>query len=68
MDVGVFHEKKFMDGIYTRELDGFRVGVTSLSIRHRGGVALLYQDSPNFAVEVIRQFGANFVMCQLATG
>ena len=36
--------------------------------RHRGGVALFYWDSPNFAVKEIRQFGANVIACQLETG
>ena len=36
--------------------------------RHRGSVALFYRDFPNFTVEAIRQFGANVIPCQLATG
>ena len=68
MDIGVFQENKFMNGIYTRELDGYRVVVTSSSNRHCGKVALFYQESPKFAVEAMHQFGANFIMCQLATG
>ena len=36
--------------------------------RHRGGVALFYQDSPVFKVEAILKFGANVIACQLETG
>ena len=28
----------------------------------------MFKNSPNFSVKAIRQFGANFVACQLATG
>ena len=37
-------------------------------IRHQGGVALFYLESPAFEVEAIRQFGANVIVCQLVTG
>ena len=47
---------------------GYKVNVTSSPSRHRGSVALFYWDSPAFAVEVIRQFGVNVIMCQLVTG
>ena len=36
-------------------------------IRHCSGVALFYRYSPNFAVKVICQFGANVIVCQLVT-
>ena len=36
--------------------------------RHRCGVTLFYRNSLAFAVEVIHQFGANVIECQLATG
>ena len=68
MDVSVFQETTITDGIYTRGYTGYRVVGTSVPIRHHGGVMLFYQDSPNFAVEAIRQFGVNVIACQLATG
>ena len=68
MDAGMFQEKKLIDGIYTRGLAGYKVFMTSASIRHRGGVALFYRDSPNFVVDAIRQFGVNLITCQLETG
>ena len=40
------------------------IGVDPL---HQGGVTLFYRDSPVLAVKAIRQFGANFIACQLAT-
>ena len=52
--------------IYTQGSSGYRVVATSASSRHRGGVALFYQNYPNFASEAIRQFGVNVIACQLA--
>ena len=68
VDVGVFQETKFTDGIYTRVSEGYRVVATPALSRHQGGVTIFYRDSPVFAVEKIRQFGANVIACQLATG
>ena len=36
--------------------------------RHQGGVVIFYWESSIFAVEAIRQFGANVIACQLVTG
>ena len=66
--VGVFQEAKLTDSIYTRGSAGYRVVVTPAPIRHRSSIAIFYLDPPSFAVEVIRQFNANFTMCQLETG
>ena len=68
MDVGVSQETIFTDGTYTWGSAGYRVVATSVPSRHHDGVTLLYQDSPNVAVEAIRQFGVNVIACQLATG
>ena len=68
MDLGVFQETKFTEGIYTRESAGYRVVATDAPSRHRGGVAVFYRPSPLFAVEAVRQFGPNVVSFQLATG
>ena len=57
-----------LDKIYTRVLAGYSVVATSALIQHCDGVALFYRDSPNFSVEVIRQFSANVIVCQLAMG
>ena len=67
MDARVFQETKVTDGIYTRVLARYRVVATSAPSRHRGSIALLYWDSPNFTVDAIRQFGANIIVCQLST-
>ena len=56
------------NSIYTRGSGGYKVIATSAPIRHRGGIALFYRDSPNFAVETIHQFGVSVITCQLATG
>ena len=68
MDVGVFHETKMTDGIYTKGSAVYKVVATSAPIRHCGCVALFYRKSPVFAFEAIRQFGANVVKFQVATG
>ena len=53
MDLGIFHETKCTDGIYTRESSGYRVVAMNMPSRHRGGVALFYILSPLFAVEAV---------------
>ena len=68
MDLGIFQETKCTDGIYTHESAGYSVVAMDAPSRHRGGVAVFYQPSPNFAVEAVRQFGPNVVGFQLATG
>ena len=67
-DVGVFRETKLTDDIYTQGSDVYKVVATLAPSRNRGGVPLFYQESPAFAFEVIRQFGANIITCQLETG
>ena len=66
--VGVFQETKLTEELYTRLSAGYRAVATPAPSRHQGGVAIFYQDSPVFAVEAIRQFGANVIACQLAMG
>ena len=51
IDLGVFQETKCTNGIYTRESAGYRVVATDTLSRHRGGVALFYKPSAQFAVE-----------------
>ena len=67
LDVGVFQDTKMTDRIYTRGLSGYRVVAALAPSQHRRGFMLLYLDSPNFSVKAIHQFGANVIMCQLAT-
>ena len=67
LDVGVFQETKFMEGIYTRRLVGYRVVVTPAPSQHQSGIAIFYQESPLFSVKAIHQFGVNFIACQLDT-
>ena len=54
IDLGVFQETKCTNGIYTRELAGYRVIATEAPSRHRGGVALFYRPLSLFAVEEVR--------------
>ena len=68
MDLGIFQETKFTDGIYTHESAGYNVVATDAPSRHRVGVAVFYRPSPHFAVGDVRQFGPNIVGFQLATG
>ena len=65
VDVGVFQETKLIDGIYTRELAGYKVVATSATNQYHRGVVIFYRDSTVFTVKAIRQFGANVIMCHL---
>ena len=64
----MFQETKLMGRMYTRGSAEYRVIVIPASSRNCGGVALFYWDSPAFAFEVIRQFSANVIACQMSTG
>ena len=68
VDVGVFQETNITYGIYTRGSAGYKVVATLAPSWRRGNVALFYWDPPDFAVEVIRQFDATVIACQLETG
>ena len=68
MDLGIFQETKFSDGIYTCKLDGYSLIATDAPSQHCGGVAVFYRLSPHFLVETVRQFGPNVVGFHLATG
>ena len=68
IDLGVFQETKCTDGIYTRELAGYRVVATDALSRHRGGVALFYRPSALFAVEEVSEYVPNVISFEVATG
>ena len=68
MDLRIFQETKYMDGVYTRGLDGYSVIARDLPIPHRIRVAVFYRSSPHYALEAIQKFGPNFVGFQLAAG
>ena len=68
MDLGIFQETKFTEGIYTRASAGYSVVATDAPSRNRGEVAVFYRPSSHFAVEAVKQFGPNVVGFQLATG
>ena len=68
IDLGIFKETKCTDGIYTRELAGYRVVATDAPSRHRGGVALFYRPLPLFEVEAVREYGPNVLSFEVATG
>ena len=68
MDVGVFQDTKLTEDIYKRKSGRCKVVATPEPSQHQGGVVLFYQDSLAFAVEAICQFGANVIVCQMATG
>ena len=68
MDVRVFKETKLTDGIYTQGSAGYRVVATSETSRHCDGVVLFCWESPDFAVEAIRQLGVNVIAYQLLMG
>ena len=68
IDLGVFQETKCTNRIYTRESAGYRVVVTDSPSRHRGGVALFYRTSAQFAVEEVREYGPNVLSFEVVTG
>ena len=68
MDLGIFQGTKCTDGIYTRDLAGYRVIATDAPSRHRGGVALFYRPSPLFALEAVREYEPNVMSFEVATG
>ena len=68
MDVRVFQETKPTEGIFSRFLEGYKVVAKPVPSRHQGGVTIFFWGFPVFEVKVIRQFGANVIACQLATG
>ena len=54
MDLGIFQETKFTDGIYTRRSAGYSVVAVDLPSRHRGGVAVFHRPLPHFAVDAVQ--------------
>ena len=68
MDLGILQETKCTDGIYTRDLAGYRVVATDVPSRHCGRVALFYRPSQLFVVEAVREYGLNVMSFEVATG
>ena len=68
IDLGVFQETKCTDVIYTRESAGCRVVATDAPCRHRGGLALFYRPSAQFAVEEVREYRPNVISFEVVTG
>ena len=60
IDLGILQETKVTGGVYTRS--------SAEPSRHRGGIALFYKESRNFAVEALQLHGLNVVNFQLVTG
>ena len=68
MDLGILQETKLANGVYTCGSAGYSAVATNTPIRHCGGVAVFYQPSPYFVVDVVHQFGTNVFGFQLAKG
>ena len=68
MDLGILHETKITDGVYTRGSAGYKVIATDAPSRPRGGVALFYRLTPHFVVEAVERCGPNVMVFQVATG
>ena len=68
MDLVIFQETKFTDGIYTRGSAGYSVVAADSLSRHRGGVEVFQRPAPHFAVEVVHHLGPNVIGSQLVTG
>ena len=54
MDLEIFQETKFTDGIYTRVSAGHSVVATDMPSQYSGGLAVFYWSSPHFTVEAVR--------------
>ena len=54
MDLGIFQDTKFTDGIYTCGLAGYSVVTTDALSRHRGRVAVFHRPASHFAVEAVQ--------------
>lgn len=69
IDLGVLTDTKCVNGIYTREAEGYKVVATEAKSRNQGGVALFYRkDAEGWAVEGTRTFGPNVIRATLVTG
>ena len=68
MDLVIFQETKFTDGIYTQGSAEYSVVAIDAPSRHRGGVAVFHRPAPNFMLEAVQQFGPNVIGFQLVTG
>ena len=68
MDLGIFQERKVMEGIYMRYLGRYQVAATAVPIPHRGGINVFYCKAENFTLEAIRLHGPNVISFQMATG
>ena len=51
IDLGVLQKTNITERIYTRELAGYRVVASDVTIRHCRGVDIFYQELPHVAVE-----------------
>ena len=68
MDLGIFQETKFTDGIYTRDSVWYSVNATDAPIRHHRKVAVFYCPAPHFAVEAVHKFRPNVVGFHMSMG
>ena len=50
IDLGVIQEKHFTGGVYSHESEGYHVVKLYAPSRHRGAVALFYQELIHFAL------------------
>ena len=68
LDLGIFQETKLTGGVYTRGSAGYSFVATDAPSRHRGGVAVFYRPSPQYAVKAIQKFGPNIFGFKLTMG
>ena len=68
LDLRIFQETKVTDGIHTRASVGYHIFATNTPSRHRGGMAVFYQDAPNFQVKLLQPHGPNVLSFQVALG
>ena len=68
MDLSVFQEKNFTEGIFMRESGGYWVTETAAASLYCGGVAVFYHKEEHFTLEVILLHGQNVIIYQMVTG
>ncbi len=69
MDIAVFQEAKFTDGMYTKGMSGYKVFSSNATSMSKGGVALLWVEDHNlFKIKSVRFPTADVLTFKLVAG
>ena len=68
LNLGILQETKITDGVYTHSSAEYSIIAKDALSRHRGGVAMFYQESPSCAINAFQKFGPNVVIFHLEMG